>query len=238
MSKKAVILYVFGGERMMKRFTDYWKQLPGEEKANTLTHIVPLIATFVFAWPLIALASRLQKTAPRFQVPGSVLFIAGMIVMYGSSTLYHAVSEQRCKARLRIADHIAIYVMIAGSYSLICISVVGGWMGWSLFIFLWACVIAGTIGKFIALGKHPRLSLALYLAMGWVALLILYPMWQSIPHAAFFWIIAEGVFYTTGSYFFKKDEKHDYYHAIWHVFIVLGSLSHSIATWLILRAGM
>ena len=111
-------------------------------------------------------------------------------------------------------------------------------MGWSLFIFLWACVIAGTIGKFIALGKHPRLSLALYLAMGWVALLIIYPMWQGMTHAAFFWIIAEGVFYTIGSYFFKKDEEHDYYHAIWHVFIVLGSLSHSIATWLILRVGM
>lgn len=113
---------------------------------------------------VVTIAAKVLAVIANFL--GSVLFIAGMIVMYGSSTLYHAVSEQRCKARLRIADHIAIYAMIAGSYSLICISVVGGWMGWSLFIFLWACVIAGTIGKFIALGKHPRLSLALYLAMG------------------------------------------------------------------------
>ena len=86
----------------------------------------------------------------------------------------------------------------------------------------------------IALGKYPRLSLTLYLAMGWVALLMLVPMWRNMPHAAFWWIIAEGVFYTVGSYFFNKDEEHAFYHAIWHVFIVLGAASHTIATWLIL----
>ena len=77
--------------------------------------------------------------------------------------------------------------------------------------------------------------LALYLAMGWVALLIIYPMWLHMPHAAFWWILAEGVFYTIGSYFFNKDEEHAYWHAIWHVFITLGATSHTIATWLILQ---
>lgn len=158
-----------------------------------------------------------------------------MLLMFLSSTLYHAVAEPRHKARLRVFDHISIYVMIAGSYSLICLSVVGGWIGLSLFIFLWACVLAGAIGKFIALGKYPKLSLALYLAMGWVALLILWPMWLHMPHDAFWWIIAEGVFYTTSAYFFHGDEEHAYWHAIWHVFITLGAMSHTIATWLILR---
>ena len=154
--------------------------------------------------------------------------------MFGSSTLYHAVSNPIHKARLRIFDHISIYVMIAGSYSLICLSVVGGRIGRTLFIFLWTCVVAGIVGKIVALGKFPRLSLALYLAMGWVALLILYPMWLHMPHAAFWWILAEGIFYTVGSYFFKHDEEHAFYHAIWHVFITLGAASHTIATWLIL----
>ena len=93
-----------------------------------------------------------------------------MLLMYGSSTLYHAVSAPAHKRRLRVFDHISIYVMIAGSYSLICLSTVGGWLGWTVFGFLWACVIAGIVGKVIALGKYPNLSLALYLAMGWVAL--------------------------------------------------------------------
>ena len=206
-----------------------------EERANTWTHLVPLLATLAIAWPLMGRAIQCQISNVKFQIVGTILFLLGMVLMFLSSTLYHAISEPKHKARLRVFDHISIYVMIAGSYSLICLSVVGGWIGWTLFIFLWACVLAGAIGKFIALGKHPRLSLALYLAMGWVALLILYPMWLHMPHAAFFWIIAEGVFYTIGAYFFHGDEEHAYWHAIWHVFITLGATSHTIATWLILQ---
>lgn len=206
-----------------------------EEKANTWTHLVPLVATLAITYPLMARAVSSQLSAFSFQILGTALFLFGMVLMFLSSTLYHAVSAPKAKARLRIFDHIAIYVMIAGSYSPICLSVVGGWMGWSLFIFLWSCVIAGAIGKFVALGKHPRLSLALYLAMGWAALLILYPMWQNMSHAAFAWIFSEGIFYTIGAYFFHGDEEHAYWHAIWHVFIMLGAASHTIATWLILR---
>ncbi len=208
--------------------------MTNEERANTWTHLVPLIATVLLAWPLMALAYQSQIINHKSQMVGTILFLLGMLLMFLSSTLYHAATNPVHKARLRIFDHISIYVMIAGSYSLICLSVVGGWAGISLFIFLWACVLAGAIGKVIALGKHPRLSLALYLSMGWVALLILYPMWTNMPHAAFWWIIAEGVFYTVGSYFFNHDEEHAYWHAIWHVFITLGAASHTVATWLIL----
>ena len=215
-----------------------FSRLSSEERANTWTHLAPLVVTLLIAWPLMELAYRAQTANHNYEIAGTALFLLGMIVMFGSSTAYHAVMDPKTKTRLRIFDHIAIYAMIAGSYSLICLSVVGGWMGWTLFGFLWACVIAGSVGKFIALGKYPRLSLALYLAMGWVALLILWPMWCNMPHSAFWWIVAEGVFYTLGSYFFSKDEQHAFWHAIWHVFIVLGAASHTIATWIILRVGM
>ena len=216
----------------------FFSRLSSEERANTWTHLIPLVATLAIAWPLTVLAYQSKTVHHNYELAGTVLFLFGMILMFLSSTLYHAVTAPNAKARLRIFDHIAIYVMIAGSYSLICLSVVGGWMGISLFIFLWACVLAGSIGKFIALGKHPRLSLALYLAMGWVALLILYPMWTNMSHAAFAWVFAEGIFYSIGAYFFKHDEEHDFYHAIWHVFITLGAASHTIATWLILSASV
>lgn len=215
---------------MTNRWHAYRNRLSGEEKANTWTHLLPLVATLVVVLPLF----RLSLTQNALAIAGTLLFLIGMILMFASSTLYHAVTAPVHKARLRIFDHISIYVMIAGSYSPICLYVVGGWMGWTLFAFLWTCVIAGIIGKFIALGKHPRLSLALYLAMGWVALLILWPMWQNMPHTAFWWIVAEGVLYSIGAYFFHGDEQHAYWHAIWHVFITLGALSHTIATWLIL----
>lgn len=208
--------------------------MTGEERANTWTHLIPLVATLFIAWPLIRLTQPINSELAVLRFVGTVLFVFGMILMFGSSTIYHAVSEPKHKRRLRIFDHISIYVMIAGSYSLICLTVVGGWVGPLLFAFLWLCVIAGTIGKFVALGKHPRLSLALYLAMGWVALLVLVPMWQNMPRAAFWWVVAEGVFYTIGAYFFNKDEERAYYHAVWHVFINLGAMSHTIATWLLL----
>ena len=215
---------------MMNGLKNYIYNLSGEEKANTLTHLIPLIGSMGVAWPLLSLSLGANALA----VTGTILFLIGVVLMFASSTLYHAVSSPKHKARLRIFDHISIYVMIAGSYSIICLYVVGGWAGWSLFAFLWACVLIGTIGKFLVLGKYPRLSLALYLAMGWVALLIMWPMWLHMPHAAFGWILTEGILYTVGAYFFHGDEQHAYWHAIWHVFITLGALCHTVATWLIL----
>lgn len=206
-----------------------------EEIPNTITHLVAFMATLLIAWPLLHLSYQSYIVHRQIvNIVGTSLFLLGMFLMYGSSTLYHAVSAPAHKRRLRVFDHISIYVMIAGSYSLICLSVVGGWLGWTIFGFLWTCVIAGIVGKSIALGQFPNLSLALYLAMGWVALLMIWPMWKAMTHAAFAWVIAEGIFYTVGSYFFKHDEEHAYYHAIWHVFIMLGSLSHTVATYYIL----
>ncbi|MBQ7632138.1 MAG: hemolysin III family protein [Paludibacteraceae bacterium] len=206
-----------------------------EEIPNTITHLIAFVATLLIAWPLLRLAYQSSIVNRQIvNLVGTSLFLLGMALMYASSTLYHAVSAPAHKRRLRVLDHISIYVMIAGSYSLICLSVVGGWLGWTVFIFLWTCVIAGIIGKTIALGKYPKLSLALYLAMGWTALLMLWPMWKGMPHIAFFWILAEGVFYTIGAYFFKHDEEHAYFHAIWHIFIILGSASHTLATYYLL----
>jgi len=213
-----------------------FRYLSAEEKANTWTHLVALAATMVVSCFMIQSARISQLSHANYQLAGTVLFLIGAFFMYASSTLYHAVTNPLRKRRLRVVDHVSIYVMIAGSYSLICISVIGGWMGWALFAFLWACVLAGIIWKLVALGKHPNLSLALYLVMGWIGLLILVPMWRRMPHSAFWWIIAEGVFYTIGTYFFNKDEEHAFYHAVWHVFIMLGSAAHTVAMFLILAA--
>jgi hemolysin III len=211
-----------------------WNHLSGEERANTLTHFVAFLATCIAAPFLMQAAMRSSLSKPLYDIAGTALFIIGMGLMYASSTVYHATTDPIRKARLRILDHIAIFVMIAGSYSLLCLSVVGGVLGKGIFIFLWMCVFAGFIGKIYALGKHPKLSLALYLAMGWVALLMIVPMWRHLSLSAFLWILGEGVAYTVGAYFFNNDEEHAYYHAVWHLFIILGSACHTVATFLIL----
>ena len=208
--------------------------MSAEERANTWTHLIPLVATLAIAWPLLRLAGEAHLVCPNYQIVGTALFLVGMFLMYGSSTIYHAATNPIRKRRLRVFDHISIFVMIAGSYSPICLTVIGGWAGWTVFIFLWTCVFAGIIGKLIALGKYPKLSLALYLAMGWTALVVIWPMWQRMPHVAFWWVIGEGICYTVGAYFFHHDEEHAFYHAVWHVFIILGSACHTIALWQIL----
>lgn len=207
------------------------RRLPGEEIANTWTHAVGVLGTLAIAYPMIAMS---VQYGPKMIV-GIALFLAGMLFMYLSSTLYHIVTPgTETKRILRIYDHICIYVMIAGSYSPLCLGVLDGWRGWALFVFLWACVVAGIIGKVKALGKYPNLSLTLYLVMGWAALLVIVPLWKALPHTAFFSILAEGIFYSIGAFFFAKDEQYAYFHAIWHVFILLGSLSHTAALWIVL----
>lgn len=204
--------------------------ITNEERANTLTHAIGIFFTLAIATPLM----RISISAGTGMLAGTILFLLGMLTMYTSSTLYHLVLPGRHKQYLRVFDHASIYIMIAGSYSPICLGVLGGISGWAIFIFLWACVIAGIIGKIVALGKHPRLSLALYLAMGWTALAVIYPLWLKLGHDAFFAIVLEGIYYSAGAYFFKHDEEYPYYHAIWHVFILIGSLCHTMAMFWIL----
>lgn len=163
------------------------------------------------------------------------LFGAAMLLMYGCSSLYHLMTPgSKAKRVFRVFDHVSIYAMIAGCYSPILLGVLGHWYGLTLFIVMWSFVLLGMIGKIFWLGKHPKLSLALYLVMGWVALIVIYPMWKYLPHLAFWFIVGEGVCYSIGSYFFAKDEQHAFYHAIWHVWILLGTLAHVLAMFFIL----
>ena len=156
---------------------------------------------------------------------GVIFFIVGMFLMFLSSTIYHWVHPGIAKDVLRKLDHISIYVMIACSYTPICVGVVGGWIGWTVFGVQWAAVIGGTFYKIFALGKYPKLSLALYLVMGWSVLLVIEPVMSRLSWLAISFLFAEGLFYTAGTYFFANDKKL-HFHAIWHVFVLLGAISH------------
>lgn len=201
--------------------------MTNEEKANTLTHLVPVLIILPMIVPFI-----LQSTTAGWTyIVTTCLFLAGMLNMFLASTCYHAAPlGSTLKRRLRVWDHSSIFVMIAGCYSPLC-AVFGGALGITMISIMWAFAIAGIVGKIVALGKYPTLSLILYLAMGWMALIVLYWMWVDLSHFAFWMIVLEGVFYSIGAYFFANDEKKAYFHAIWHVFIILGAVSHTIAVY-------
>lgn len=191
-----------------------------EEKGNTWTHLIGVVfalSCIWMVWPAVSLGWRWAM--------GVLFFIVGMFLMFLSSTIYHWLKPGIAKNILRKCDHISIYVMIACSYTPICIAVVGGWIGWVTFGLLWAVVIAGTVYKIVAMGKYPRLSLALYLVMGWSIVFIAKPVFESLSVLSMFLIFAEGVLYTVGTYFFTKDSK-PHFHAIWHVFVLLGAIAH------------
>lgn len=200
-----------------------------EELHNTLTHLIGALSAASLMWILIVLA------APRgWQWLMGVLFLGiGTVLMYAFSTSYHWTHEGRAKRVMRILDHIGIYIMIASSYTPICIGLVGGWLGWTVFGIMWAVVIGGAFYKITALGRYPRLSLFLYLFMGWSVLFIAKPVFEQLTLPAAVTLVSEGLFYTAGTWFFAHDDR-PFYHAIWHIFVLLGSVCHWAAIIIIL----
>lgn len=200
-----------------------------EELHNTITHLVGAISAAALTGILVIMARPhgWQWTT------GVICMGIGTLLMYSFSTSYHWTHQGKAKRIMRILDHIGIYIMIASSYTPICIGVVGGWLGWTLFSVQWGVVICGAVYKITALGKYPRLSLFLYLLMGWSIVFVSKPVFEHLPTSAIAMIVAEGIFYTAGTYFFVRDNRH-YYHAIWHIFVLLGSISHWTAIMIVL----
>lgn len=190
------------------------------EKGNTWTHLIGVIfalSSIWMAWPAVYAGWQMAF--------GVIFFIAGMFMMFLSSTLYHWARPGKAKNILRKLDHISIYVMIACSYTPICVGVIGGKLGWFMFALQWFVVVLGTVYKIVALGKYPRLSLTLYLVMGWSVLLMVKPVLENMSTLSIAFLLLEGVFYSAGTYFFAHDSRR-HYHAIWHVFVLLGAISH------------
>lgn len=190
------------------------------EHGNTWTHLVGTIfalASMWIIWPAFHVSWQMAM--------GVIFFCVGMFLMFLASTVYHMLPPGRVKRAFRKCDHISIYVMIACSYTPICIGVVGGWLGWTVFGLQWAFVVAGTVYKLIAIDRWPRVSLGLYLGMGWSVLLMGTEVFRPLTPGAIAFLLAEGFFYTAGTYFFAHDSRR-YYHAIWHIFVLLGALAH------------
>ena len=164
---------------------------------------------------------------------GVILYLFGMLGSYVASTLYHSMKHHsKWKERLRRWDHAAIYWHIAGSYSpltLIALREQGYW-GWSLFIFVWACAVAGTIVSFIHLKEHSNLETFCFIGMGLSVLVAFKPLMDSVSAAAVIWLIAEGVSYITGAVFYSLNKK-KYMHSVFQFFVLAGSVCHIIAVW-------
>ncbi|HKP76284.1 MAG TPA: hemolysin III family protein [Longimicrobiaceae bacterium] len=196
-----------------------------DELANVLTHGAGAAASLAGAVVLVTLAAL---GGDAWKVAGSAVFGTTLVLLYTASTLYHAARSPVARARLKVLDHCAIYLLIAGSYTpFTLIGLRGGW-GWSLFGVIWGLAVAGTVFKLFFTGRFPRLSTTIYLAMGWLVLVAAVPMVQRLPTATLAWLVAGGVTYTVGTVFYHS-RRILHAHAIWHLFVLGGSACHFAA---------
>lgn len=200
-----------------------------EERFNTFTHLAGIIFTLIAAYFILKLGYQ-SNWKNAF---GTTFFTCGMLLMFAASTLYHWQMLGKKKRRLRILDHISIYVMIAASYTPICIGVVGGMLGWVVFGILWGIALGGSIYKITAIDRYPRLSLFIYIIMGWSFVFVAEPVCKHVTITTLICLLAEGFFYTSGTYFFAHDNR-PYFHGVWHIFVLFGSIAHWLAILFIL----
>jgi len=196
------------------------------ELASSLTHGLGLLLSIGGLVALVVAAAR--TGAPRVIVACSV-YGATLVLLYLASTLYHSARPgTRARRVLRVLDHSAIYLLIAGTYTpFTLVSLRGGW-GWSLFGVVWGLALVGIVFKIFLTGRYELLSGLFYLALGWVALVAIVPLVQRVPIGGLVWIFAGGVAYTAGMIFYAWRVV-PHHHAVWHLFVMAGSTCHFFA---------
>jgi len=194
----------------------------GEEIANSITHGLGAAAGIVALVLLVVPSARMGDP---WRIVAFSIYGASFISLYLASTLYHAIPGERAKRLLRRFDHAAIYVFIAGTYTPVALLVLDNWVGWALLGGVWAVTVAGVVMKFLFIERFKKLFLGGYVALGWAAIVVFPSLWSRLSLEAMGWLIAGGLAYTIGIGFFVW-ERLRYSHAIWHLFVVTGSLCH------------
>ena len=197
-----------------------------EEIANGVSHGIAL-GVCLLATPFL-ISTAIRSGGGAWGVVGSGIFAGTMIFMYLSSTLYHVLPENKAKRVFRVLDHGAIFLLIAGTYTPFTLGVLRGAWGWTLFGLVWGMAILGLVLKLVGVMQHPVLSTGLYLAMGWLIVIAIRPLWLKVPLPGILWLLAGGIAYTAGVGFYAA-ERVRYSHFVWHLFVVLGTTCHFFA---------
>ncbi|MCG6117163.1 MAG: hemolysin III family protein [Aquimonas sp.] len=196
-----------------------------EEVWNALTHGVGALASLVAGAVLITLAAL---WGDGWQLASAIVFVATLSLLYIASTLYHAARHERLKQRLKILDHCAIFLLIAGTYTPFTLLGLRDSWGWTLFVLIWVLAVLGIVFKLFFTGRFRRLSTLMYVAMGWLAVVAIGPMREALPTNTLVWLFAGGLAYTVGTLFYHRDSL-PYSHAVWHGFVLAGSSFHFVA---------
>ncbi|MGB5364258.1 MAG: hemolysin III family protein [Aureibaculum sp.] len=196
-----------------------------EEKINILTHGLGLLLS-IAALVLLIIHASTHGTARH--IVSFTIFGASMILLYSASTLYHYSQKPDIRRKLNILDHASIYVLIAGTYTPFTLITLKGWLGWTIFGITWGIAIIGVFFKLFYTGRFDKISTIAYVAMGWIIIFAVKPLIENLPLNGLYWLLAGGIFYTIGAVLYSV-KKIKFNHAIFHVFVLLGSFSHFMA---------
>lgn len=197
----------------------------GEELVNIITHGVGALLS-VAALVLMVVWSSFYGNA--WHIVGSAIFGVSLIILYTASTLYHAVQQPQVRARLRVLDHAAIYVLIAGTYTPFTLVTLNGTVGWTIFGITWGLAVIGVVLKLFFTGKFDKLSTAMYVGMGWVVVGAAKPLMENLEFGGLMWLLWGGIAYTVGAIFYSIKAI-PFGHAIFHSFVLVGSFCHFAA---------
>ncbi len=194
-----------------------------EEKWNAISHAVGIPLGIIGGFMLLAKNGNKSTYA----LLSILIYILSVVLLFAASTLYHAVSKPELKKKLRILDHISIYILIAGTYTPVCLITLNDKNGWLIFYAVWAIAGIGTILKLFFTGKFEIVSLLLYLVMGWLVVFDFENLLDKMPTVALQFLLLGGIFYTVGTVFYGI-KKIPFNHFIWHLFVLGGAMSHGL----------
>ena len=200
---------------------------PTEEKANIISHAIGLAFSIV---ALVLLVVRASLYGDVWHIVSVAIFGVSLISLYAASTFYHSAKDPRVRSRLRIFDHATIYVLIAGTYTPFTLVTLNGPVGWTIFAASWAMAVTGITLKLFFTGRFNVLSTLMYVFMGWIIVFAISPLIENLSSEGLFWLIAGGIAYTTGAILYSI-KKIPFNHAIFHLFVLLGSFCHFMSVY-------
>lgn len=206
----------------MKNITVYNTK---EENLNVISHAIGLVLSVIALVLLVFYSSKYGNVK---HIVSFSIYGASLIILYSASTFYHYSKTPKLRQRLNIFDHASIYILIAGTYTPFTLVVLTGWVGWAIFGIAWGLAITGIILKLFYTGKYDKISTIAYILMGWLIVFAIKPLINNFPLEGLMWLLAGGLFYTIGAVLYLMQSI-KYNHAIFHIFVLLGSFSHFIA---------
>ena len=200
---------------------------PVEERINITSHAIGFILAI---WALVYLVIKASIHGNAWHIVSFSIYGTSMMLLYAASTFYHMSKKPIVRKRLKVFDHAAIYLLIAGTYTPFTLVTLNGAMGWTLFGIAWGLAVVGIILKLFFTGRFTLISTLAYVIMGWLIVIAIKPLANNLPEGGLFWLIAGGISYTVGAALYAIH-KLKFNHAIFHIFVLIGSICHFITVY-------